>query len=795
MKLTAFVDSVRRVCRLMTCVAFAAFPLLWSPAPVWASTAALALAKEGKPLCRIVLADDAIPAERTAAEQLQKYLQEVTGAAFPISSDADADKGAEAGEILVGAGKRARQLLPNEDWEALGKDGIVMKTVGKSLVLAGGRPRGTLYAVFQFLEDEVGCRWWTPTESSIPKKENLEIKALDRRYIPIFDYREHFTTATRENEFFSAVLKENGKHQPLSAEWGGHYDILGFVHTFSKLLPPKKYFEDHPEWYTDPTRGCLPATKDSPMPKDQHTQLCLSNPEVLEELTRKALAWIDANPEAGYISISQNDGGNYCRCPSCSSLAEKEGSPSANMLKFVNAVAEKIHEKYPGFQVETLAYTYTEKPPKTIRPGKDVLIRLAPIFMDCGHPLDSDWNRKYRENLLKWKAIAPKLFIWNYTTNFRRTLFIHPNWNGLADDLRFYAANNVCGVFSQGDCYTGGAGDFTPLRTWLMGKLLWNPQLDQNALMDEFLSGYYGAAGPWLRQYIDLIEKAFLAQQRGLNTYNEDFSFLTLDVANEAIRLFGKAMETVKDDATLSNRVRRERLSLDVTMIYRDRFLRAEAERTGQRYSGASSFQQAVEELSANAKKFEIRRWNPGKAFDEGFAAMLKVFDTPEVPLPDFLRKSSRADVIDFQPAMMKLYNSTGQISIQEDEAASGGTSVVHQAKTQSWDIQAFPAPHLEFPNEKWRVYVVARVDTAPGTPLSQKAFQGGIFDESGMKEIARFSVPLQKVHGSAYHTVDLGTHSLAGDVCLVRPTEQAYHRSDPYRSDLARSRGREGEG
>lgn len=178
----------------------------------------LTLAHDGVTEYSICVAAEAIPAERTAAEQLQKYLAEATGAQFLLVTEAEA-KGEAL--IFVGAGSRVKKLLPEENWEALGQDGIVIKTMGSSLVLAGGTPRGTLYSVFQFLEDNVGCRWWTPKEQTIPETKNLSIPPLDVRYVPVFSYREHFTTSVRYNPQFATILRENGRHESQDAVWGG----------------------------------------------------------------------------------------------------------------------------------------------------------------------------------------------------------------------------------------------------------------------------------------------------------------------------------------------------------------------------------------------------------------------------------------------------------------------------------------------------------------------------------------------------------------------------------------------
>src|SRR5690606_6614654 len=143
----------------------------------------------------------------------------------------------------------------------------------------------------------------------------------------------------------------------------------------------------------------------------------------------------------------------------------------------------------------------------------------------------------------------------------------HPNWGGLAKDLRFFAANKVTGVFEQGDAYTNGVGDFVQLRAWLMSKLMWNPNLDQNKLIDEFLQGYYGVAAPLLRQYIDLVQESFRTQNRELLTFNPDLFFFSLDVMQRSMQLFDKAEQAVQGDETRAKRVKRTRLSLEFARL------------------------------------------------------------------------------------------------------------------------------------------------------------------------------------------------------------------------------------
>jgi hypothetical protein len=574
-------------------------------------------------------------------------------------------------------------------------------------------------------------------------------------------YREHFTTSTRYNPEFATKLKENGKHQQQTINWGGHYDLLGFVHTFSELLPPANYFYQHPEWFTDPTRGSQPSTKDSPMPDAQQTQLCLSNPAVLKELTKNALEWIIRNPDAGYISVSQNDNSNFCRCEMCSETSKREGSESGSILEFVNAVAEEVDRQYPGFWVETLAYTYSEKPPQTVRPAKNVVIRLALAMADYGHPINSEWNKESRDKVLSWAEIAPQLFIWSYATNFQKAMFPHPNWSSLGEDLRFFSGHKVQGMFVQGDCYTGDIGDFTQLRAWLMGKLLWNPALDQRALMREFLNGYYGPAGPFLQQYLDLIVDAFDSQNRGLNTNNRDFSFLTLDVVNRATDLFRLAREAVANDNKLEQRVRREELGLTIAQIARDRALRIEAQSVGAEYPTSVELERRTAEFSKTAKEFGLQAWGENTSMEEGLAELRRRQSPVQVKLPEFAKDVLRTDVIDFQPRMMKLALEGSLTSVEEDSGASSGTATAMKMDSHVWLVPAHMDTVLNVADEQWRIFAVVRAAGKPSLTPQGTAFEGGVFDDSNMEHLSRFVVDFSQLSESNYRIIDLGSYRL----------------------------------
>ncbi len=725
-----------------------------------ANSQQLTLADKGTSRYTIAVAADAIPAEQNAASRLQHYLQEVTGATLPVVNETDAP--ANTPLILVGSGTRAKQLLPGQDWNALGNDGIVIKTVGENLILTGGRPRGALYAVYQFLEEEVSCRWWTAQARSIPRKATLTIAAQNTTYVPQFAYREHYTIPPARGEDdasheFSVTLRNNGHFYRLPPQWGEHYSILGFVHTFTPLLPLSKYFKQHPEWYSDPKRGGLPSTSESEMPGVEHTQLCMSNDALRAEFIKNALEWVEKNPKAGYISISENDFGPYCKCPDCDAFAKREGSQSGPILNFVNHVADAIKEKAPHFWVETLAYHGSLKPPKTIRPRDNVIIRMAPIDSNYGQPLNSDANAPVRDNLKAWSEIAPRLFIWNYVTNFSASMMPHPNLGNWAKDLRFFAANKVEGIYQEGDYTTYAVGDFVHMRAWLMGKLMWNPQRDQNQLINEFLQGYYGPAAPHLKSYIDLMETSWQSEPRNLNTFNQNFSFLTLETMNQANRLFDQAQAAAAGDAELLQRIQRERLALQNAWIKRYPTLKLIAQGTGQPFEGPQNLQTAVDDFVAGAKQFGVKNYRLNQPFSVLENRLKKEATATVADTPEFLQTIDPSHVFDLQENVFKLWEEGTSVKIIDDADASNGKTAHVTGK--GWHVELYLGEYKSFlPGHRWRSYarVKLKASDKPG-----KALTYGIHDYGTKKYVHSAALDSAQIDSGGYQWIDFGTYPL----------------------------------
>ncbi len=284
------------------------------------------------------------------------------------------------------------------------------------------------------------------------------------------------------------------------------------------------------------------------------------NPEMREYAVGRVKQWLRESPEARIISVSQNDCFKPCECALCKPVDDAEGSHSGTMLNFVNYVAEKIEPEFPNVAVDTLAYQYTRKPPKTIRPRPNVIVRLCSIECNFGEPLDSPVNKSFDSDIQGWSAICNRLYIWDYTTDFAHYLQPHPNWFELGPNVHFFATNHVRGGFEQG-AYQSYGSEFCELRAWVLAQLLWRPTLDDRALINEFLDGYYGpAAGP-IRRYMELMHSACKGWNLGCFA-GTDSPFDQFKTLAEGEKLWEQAEAPVANDPAYLPRVRSGRIWL-----------------------------------------------------------------------------------------------------------------------------------------------------------------------------------------------------------------------------------------
>lgn len=529
--------------------------------------AEVALAENGRSDYRIVIAAEASPSTRYAAEELQHFLERMTGARLPLAVDTGPT---HDHEILVGTSRRLDESGIEIDLRRLGKEGYMLRTVGRRLVIAGGDPRGTLYGVYGLLEDHLGCRWFTPDIDRVPRARRLSLPQLDELRLPAFEYRETYTWESYDGNWMARnrlngaggrgrLLERQGIRPPmpeLDARHGGdiRFGFGFFVHTIEKLVPAERYFSAHPEYFA------LWEGKRDP------DQVCCTNEDVIRLCTESILRGMREQPKATVFSLSQNDNKKFCRCDRCAALAKAEGTQMAQILHLVNRAAEAAEREFPDKIVETLAYQWTRKAPASMRPRRNVVIRLCDIECCFAHPLASgcnDRNTAFVDDLRAWAKVCDRLWIWDYTTNYSHYLLPMPNKRLLDDNIRLFAANHVTGVFEQGT-YDTPDSEMVALKAYLIAKFLWDPQYDEARATGEFLDAYYGAAADPIRRYLDLIHD--YAQRHSVHVgifVPPTHPHLTPHLLAQANALWDEAEACAQGTPDALDRVRRSRMSAD----------------------------------------------------------------------------------------------------------------------------------------------------------------------------------------------------------------------------------------
>jgi hypothetical protein len=243
----------------------------------------------------IVIPAVATEIEKKAAWKLQHYFREMSGTKLDVIPE---DRPWQSHAIYTGSCNASKKL--NIDFPALEEDGFSVRTQGQNFFICGGIRKGLLFGVYDFLE-QVGCRKYSPDVEFIPKKKLLRIQQYNITEIPVFHYRETLMPDASNSDY--AEWHKLHHRAVRGNDWGM------WVHTFDDLIPPERYFDTHPEYFSL-NNGVRSAT----------TQLCLSNPNVLDLVILQLKELIAENPRATYWSVSQNDTYGPCECLGCKKL-------------------------------------------------------------------------------------------------------------------------------------------------------------------------------------------------------------------------------------------------------------------------------------------------------------------------------------------------------------------------------------------------------------------------------------------------------------------------------------------
>ena len=497
------------------------------------------LIKNGTSKYSIIIPTKATLPEKRAGEMLQKYLEQISGVKLRLQYDKVPERPTE---ILIGnTNRNASKSLKRQSID-LGTDGFHVKSMGGKLAFVGGSKSGVEYGVYSYLEKYHNCRYFHNSEIVIPKNKEVVLGNVELQEVPAFEFRDNYYRPTWDNDY---TIWHKLDHANRQEEWSSYW-----VHTAFTIIPPAKYFKSNPEYFS------LYNGK-----RINDGQLCTTNEDVIRLTIKHLKDDIRKNGKKKYYSVSQNDTGKNCQCDKCSAINKKEGSPSGSILYMINKVAKAM----PDITISTLAYTYSRKPPINIRPAKNVQIVLCTIEANRSKSIAKDSESStFRNDINGWKKLTNNIMIWDYTINFSHLMAPFPNLRVLQPNLQYFKQNGINSIFSQGNLEHGG--EFDKLRTYLISKLLWNPNIDIDKTMDNFLNGYYGAASSSIKKYINQMHDAIENTGGELHIYDDPEkafgTYLTPSLLKDYNKHFDEAEKAVKGNSKYSDRVKTARLSL-----------------------------------------------------------------------------------------------------------------------------------------------------------------------------------------------------------------------------------------
>lgn len=488
------------------------------------SLGSLNFVKGGKSEYSIVLPESPSEVEKFAAVELQRYIRQISGAILPI------DDVAAPHSVFIGISFAKRYGI-NMSREKLGFDGYVIRSLGDSLVLAGREERGTLYAVYSFLE-KIGCRWYAPNfdfygkwgGQYVPKMSTIILPALDIVRKPDYAYRKeyveegwtHTVTADKELIDWIAKIGMNTLVYPLN------YDGRGMVvwnkvrnslipelkkrgilvevggHGYQNFLPASKYFAQHPDWFGS-WNGKRSATA--------NVVFNTSNKAAVHQFTENIISYLKGHPEISIFDLWPPDGAEWSNDSANLCL----GSPSDRQAILLNQVVPVIQKACPGVKVEFIAYAQYQNPPQDVRiEPKDLLMDFCPGGRSFAYPIwdkNVPTNATYESSLKKWftrGAYKGQIGWYSYYTKYiwRSLPVVIPHL--IQKEMRYLHSLGVVGI----GCFSEPGNWFTyELNHYTIAEASWNSSVNVDSLIQDYARTEFGPAMKPVIRYFGIMEK------------------------------------------------------------------------------------------------------------------------------------------------------------------------------------------------------------------------------------------------------------------------------------------------
>ena len=589
---------------------------------------------------RILLAENSLENELVAAQELQTFLYQATGATLPILYGDDVAENAPI--ISIGQTERADAASLSVDGLELNRSGYLMKTVGNSLYIIADEQfegLGCVYAVYDLLEDCVDYRYYHSDEIRVAEKQNVELYKYDDVVTPTFDFRSTWYPVLNDEEH-----RRRLRFFQFNEEYGWK------AHTQTGVIVDKNiYFADHAFGATKTVKNADGSTTEVPdhwFSNKAAQQLCWTAGEELEYVAASDLYNnIKSNPDKLYFQMGQADNTGFCSCERCEKAkAEWAMNDAGLQINFANNVTKIINEwvkrDYPegrDVRIVLFAYMGTNVPPvvqnaegkwvafsEKVKPISNVYFEYAPIYTNYSYTLEDVENEDTYNDLLKWNDLLGekgRLMLWTYETNFHHFLYQFNNFATFREQLATYAENNVDYIFSQGAALTNQPC-FQEMRLFVESQLMWDINKNYAELVNEFMYAFYKDAAPEMLEYYNFIKMRY-EQMEVL--FGHEFSTIYSDIGSKQIwtagvvdaisgifeRAYAKIEHYKTEDPEMYTKLYERMKEIELTLIYTKlRYYRGD-------YS-QEVINQMVDDFNYYSSKFDINRVQENGAATQG---------------------------------------------------------------------------------------------------------------------------------------------------------------------------------
>ena len=540
---------------------------------------------------KILLPEQASECNQYAAENLQKYVKATCGFELKIVRE---NESVHSPFFSLGDTEMFRAKTGEFDRTVLVHDAfrIFMSEEG-DIYFDSLSHRGVMYAVFDFIEAELGVRFLTARVEYIPTVREIDLSGINRVSIPSFEmgsencaevFGQHGPESAVDMDFY-CKMRVKDTFTPIAAKYGGPitYYARNSAHNFFNYCPWLKYVNDHPEWYRflnicnelratiDLTNG---ITEDGELDETMDESVAKA---VIEEFKLD----IDAHPEAEIFGFTQEDSILNVDNEKNREWEAKYGR-SGILIRFCNVVIRELNrytqEKYgKTIKLVTFAYSDTKYAPlkevngqrvpidETCVCDENLIIQIALFANPYYSYFDDAQGVEVKQIISDWSKIAKRFWFWGYDMDFAHYHYFIDSFHTINDNMRGFKDIGIEYLFMECD---GGSGNWqTQMRCYAYMKKMWNVELDADDLLNEYIDLYYNIIGDKMREFIALFHDNY----RSINEAGERLVIFgtrstSEDIENNPIEMLLRALEItdemreIVEKAELSDELRRDML-------------------------------------------------------------------------------------------------------------------------------------------------------------------------------------------------------------------------------------------